>query len=93
MTLQKQALYQILNRYGITLWIRGKPFGKIKDDGERIGLPKCHNCNRVLVLGITLDGRQNVCRDCLDALRNLLYHMLKEQYPELLPDDVEVSKD
>jgi hypothetical protein len=92
MTFQKSTLCEVLEKLGVTLWVKGKPFGKIKDDGTLIGQPKCHSCNQGFILGVTLDGRQNVCKDCLDALRQLLYQLLKEQFPELLPEEVELRR-
>ena len=77
------AAIEALEKLGLTVWLGGKPFGKIKN-GNLVGGPKCGSCGSAFPLGVTLEGGQSICKKCLDSLRQMLFDLLHDKFPELL---------
>ena len=81
MSFREKLVNDSLEKMGITLWINGKPYGKTKNGGL-LGTPKCSNCEKSFELGVTLKGGNNICRDCLDGIRRLIFDLLHPDFPQ-----------
>jgi hypothetical protein len=83
MAFDPNNLVEVLAHFGMTMWIEDQPFGALAN-GERIGgTPKCTNCSRSFSQGITFAGDGSLCRECLDTVRQMLFRLIKEKFPEI----------
>lgn len=90
MAYDEKALVEGLERLDITMWVENVPFGK-KKNGGLVGKPKCTNCEGQFSTGITFGGNGSLCRDCMDHLRQLLFKLIRQEFPDIdrieRPDD------
>jgi hypothetical protein len=82
MAYEEKVLVEALENLGITMWVEQQPFGKQKN-GDLVGRPKCTNCERPFDMGITFGGNGSLCRECLDNLRQLLFKLVRQEFPEI----------
>ena len=89
MAFDPNNLVEVIAHFGMTMWIADQPFGA-KKNGDLVGRPKCTNCAREFEMGISFEGDGSLCRECLDAIRQLLFRLIKEKFPEIHAREVPV---